>query len=82
MTICKNSIHQPQAFTLPMPVKRMLRRKEVEHKTGLSRATIYRLMRIGLFPKCTCIGIRAVAWDEQEVDAWLSERSRKRTSSA
>lgn len=82
MTICKNSTYHPPAFTLPMPVKRMLRRKEVEHKTGLSRATIYRLMSINLFPKCSRIGLRAVAWDEQEVDAWLSERQGKRTSSA
>jgi len=54
--------------------KRMLRRKTVEDKTGFSRTTIYRLMNQGLFPKCIRIGIRAVAWDEQEIDAWIEER--------
>jgi len=76
MRMRENSI-QPQFSDSPMPFKRMLRRKEVEHKTGLSRATIYRLMRKDLFPQCSCIGMRAVAWDEQEVDAWLIERQRE-----
>lgn len=70
---------EPQLVTSPMPFKRMLRRKEVEHKTGLSCRTIYRLMSMGLFPKNSPVGIRAVAWDEQEVDAWLE--ARQRTSS-
>lgn len=71
----KNSV-KPQSTktSFPIPVKRMLRRKEVEHKTGFSRATIYRLMRLGLFPQCSRIGIRAVAWDEQEIDTWMQER--------
>lgn len=68
---------EPQLVTLPMPFKRMLRRKEVEHKTGLSCRTIYRLMRMGLFPKNSPVGIRAVAWDEQEVDAWLQARCKR-----
>ncbi|CAK7032452.1 helix-turn-helix transcriptional regulator [Saezia sanguinis] len=54
--------------------KRLLRRKVVEDKTGFSRTTIYRLMREGLFPQSVRIGIRAVAWDEQEIDAWIEER--------
>ena len=52
-------------------LKRMIRRKDVERKTGLSRTTIYRLMSINKFPRCVRIGIRAVAWDEQEIDGWM-----------
>jgi len=79
MLTCKDNI-QPRLPTMPMPVKRMLRRKEVEYKTGLSRATIYRLMRIDHFPQCSRIGLRAVAWDEQEIDTWLNKRQGKCTS--
>ena len=30
---------------------RLLRRREVEDMTGLSRSSIYRLMKLGLFPR-------------------------------
>ena len=52
-------------------MKRMIRRRDVERKTGFSKTTIYRLMNINKFPRCVLIGIRAVAWDEQEIDDWM-----------
>lgn len=73
----RKSSTQPQLCTVPMSFKRMLRRKEVELKTGLAKTTIYRLMQQGLFPKNYSVGIRAVAWNEQEIDDWLQAQPGK-----
>ena len=55
---------------------RLLRRTEVERYCQISRSTIYRLMREGLFPEPLRIGPRAVRWSEQELMAWLARRPR------
>ena len=57
-------------------IKRVLRLKEVRHKTGLGRSTIYRWMDEGKFPKPVRLGARSVAWIEHEVDEWLMSRSK------
>jgi prophage regulatory protein len=54
--------------------RRILRRAEVEQKTGFKRAHLYTLMREGRFPKALRLGIRAVGWDSAEIDAWIAER--------
>lgn len=65
----------------------ILRRKQVEARTGLSRSTIYSRIngtRPGehdpTFPKPISLGAKAVGWIESEVDAWITaqiEKSRK-----
>lgn len=58
---------------------RILRRDEVERKTGLSRSGIYERTnpngRPGYydptFPKPLKLGPRAVGWLAHEIDAWL-----------
>ena len=40
---------------------RLLRRREVEELTGLSRASIYRLMRRGRFPRPVRVSATAVS---------------------
>ena len=52
--------------------KRILRRKQVENRTGLSRSTIYLRIQEGSFPKQIRLGTRAVGWLEHEIDAWLA----------
>ncbi|WJV25675.1 MULTISPECIES: AlpA family transcriptional regulator [Pseudomonas] len=54
--------------------RRILRRPEVEAKTGFKRAHIYNLMQEGKFPKPIRLGIRAVGWDSFEIDQWIAER--------
>ena len=54
----------------------MLRRVEVEEICGLTRSTIYRLMRAGKFPEPIRIGPRAVRWPKQELYDWISTRPR------
>lgn len=58
--------------------RRILRRAEVEAKTGFKRAHIYRLMNQGKFPKAMRLGIRAVGWDSAEVDQWIADRRNDR----
>lgn len=55
------------------PIK-ILRRKQVEKRTGLSRSTIYLYMDEGLFPKPISLGPRAVGWLENEIQEWLAAR--------
>jgi prophage regulatory protein len=49
----------------------ILRRKQVETRTGLSRSTIYARIAEGTFPSPIELGGRAVGWIETEIDAWL-----------
>jgi len=50
----------------------ILRRKQVEARTGLSRSTIYARVADGTFPKPINIGPRAVGWVETEITDWLT----------
>lgn len=56
------------------PKKRFIRITKVMDKTGLSRSTIYARIATGGFPKPISLGGRAVAWVEQEIDAWIMAR--------
>lgn len=54
---------------------RFLRFMDVRERTGLSRTTIWRLERRGIFPKHRRISPNVVGWLEQEVNAWMLERA-------
>lgn len=66
--------------SVPVPVfeRRILRRDEVEAKTGFKRAHIYNLMKAGKFPKALRLGVRAVGWDSLEIEQWIAERRNQR----
>ena len=51
-----------------------LRRPEVVKKTGLSYPTIWRKERAGDFPRRRRLGPNAVAWVDDEIDAWIKSR--------
>lgn len=53
---------------------RLLRINDVIATTGLSRATIYRLVQAGTFPKALRLTARAVGWWERDVEEWLDSR--------
>ena len=57
---------------------RILRRVEVEAKTGFKRAHIYNLMKAGKFPKAVRLGVRAVGWDSVEIEQWITDRRNER----
>lgn len=53
----------------------ILRRKQVEARTGLSRSTIYTRIAEGSFPRPIELGGgRAVGWIESEINAWIQAR--------
>ncbi len=54
--------------------RHIMRRDEVERKTGFRRAHIYNLMKEGKFPQAKRIGLRAVGWDSLEIEQWVAER--------
>ncbi len=56
----------------------ILRRKQVEKRTGLSRSTIYLRLKEGTFPRPISLGARAVGWVENEIEAWLASRVESR----
>jgi len=74
-------------MTDPKPL-RVLRRHEVEQRTGLSRSSIYARLQLNprrptdvdpTFPRPISLGARSVGWIESEVEAWIQaniDRSR------
>lgn len=54
--------------------ERHLRRPAVQLATGLSRSSIYDLMKHDKFPRPKRIGARAVAWSETDIIGWLASR--------
>lgn len=63
----------------------ILRRKQVQARTGLSRSSIYAKLRPNLrrpgdydptFPKQISVGTKAVGWIEAEVNAWITSKVR------
>lgn len=53
-------------------MEQILRRRDVERLTGLSRSTIYSQMTQGKFPRPVRLGIRAVGWRSGDIEAWLA----------
>ena len=53
---------------------RILRRPEVELRTGLSRSAIYALMSKQQFPASIPLTAKAVGWLESSIDRWINER--------
>ncbi len=54
--------------------KRILRLREVLSQTGLSRSTLYTLVKANDFPRMINLGPRSVGWLESEVDEWIAQR--------
>ena len=50
---------------------RLLRRREAEEITGLSRSTIYRMLKTGQFPQPVRVGRKAVRWKLSDIIAWM-----------
>ncbi|MFD2231352.1 helix-turn-helix transcriptional regulator [Alkalimarinus sediminis] len=58
----------------------ILRRKQVEARTGLSRSTIYDKLNPNSprydsnFPRSIKLGVGAVGWLSSEIEGWLQSR--------
>ena len=76
--------------TIIKPKHRFIRLNEVMSRTGYGRASIYRKMEDGSFPKSIKLGgaptnpckfvCRAIAWIEDEVEQWIESRIEERNS--
>ncbi len=64
----------------------ILRRKQVEARTGLSRSSIYAKLRHNpkrpsdfdpTFPRPVSIGAKAIGFIESEVEAWIAAQIQK-----
>lgn len=55
-------------------IPRILRRRDVERLTGLSRSSIYQLAADGLFPPPVKLGKRASGWDAAAVTEWIEAK--------
>lgn len=54
--------------------RRILNHNAVLDRVPLSRTTLWRMERAGLFPIRIQISPNRVGWIEAEIDAWLEER--------
>ena len=58
-------------------MQRILRRRDVETLTGLSRSTLYAMMADGNFPSPIKLGKRAVGWQDTDLTEWIASRPKK-----
>ena len=72
---------ETKQITPPTPL-RVLRLREVEERTGLKRASIYRRGKVGTFPKPISLGRNSTGWIESEVEAWLADLVAQRDAQA
>ena len=60
---------------LPLPA--------VKERTGLSRSTLYEMMKAGTFPKPVKINVRKNGWIEHEVEtvmqSWIQSRNGRKS---
>ncbi|GKV77040.1 DNA-binding protein [Pectobacterium carotovorum subsp. carotovorum] len=53
--------------------QRLIRLPEVKRRTGFGKTWIYTLIKAGRFPSQVKTGVRAVAFIESEIDAWIEK---------
>ena len=61
---------------------RIVRSRELRNFVGLSRSTIWRLERAGLFPHHIRLGPRAIGWRLSEILGWLNRRAHNGSTDA
>jgi prophage regulatory protein len=59
------------------PHPRLLRLREVLHRTGMSRSRVYACMASEQFPRPVKLG-RTSAWLESEIEAWIAAKVAQR----
>jgi prophage regulatory protein len=67
--------HQVSNIIVPeIKQDRIIRAKEVQEITGLSRTTIWRLENQGKFPSRVSLGANSVGWELSEINNWINDR--------
>lgn len=65
-----------------MTIHTIIRLHQVKERTGLSRSTLYSLIKENRFPTSIAIGARAVGWLSSDIDAWIEARVKASRSHA
>jgi len=52
----------------------ILRSKQVQARIGLSRNTVYRLMKSGKFPRSIKITDKTVGWLKSDIDSFIASK--------
>jgi prophage regulatory protein len=55
------------------------RMKQLTEMVPMSKATIWRKVKAGTFPKPVKLGERITAWHMDDIEAWLAERHQEAT---
>lgn len=63
-----------------MSNQKILRLNSVIAHTGLSRSTIYAMLKNGNFPQSVKLGLRSVGWYEADIQGWISGRKVSRAA--
>ena len=58
--------------TMNVNLDRLIRLRDVAPLVGMSKATIYRKIALGQFPRPVGVGSSSVRWRMSEVDSWMS----------
>ena len=57
---------------------KILRKKDVTTKVGLSAIHIMRMVKLERFPAPLALGPASIGWLESEVDEWIQDRANRR----
>lgn len=63
-----------------MPIHQLqniIKRKDVEKVTTLSRSSIYRKMQEGTFPRPIRLGGSSIGWRADDIQQWIDERAQE-----
>ena len=59
---------------------KVLRRSEVQLRTGLPCSSLYALMAQGAFPQPIQLSVNRVGWLEHEINDWIAQCAQSRSS--
>ena len=66
--------HDGRVNVTPAKPGKLLRLPIVEERTGLKKSTLYAQVKAGNLSAPVRLSARAVAWREEDIDRWISER--------
>lgn len=69
----ERGVQPPRA---PVKPGSLIRLPTVMLRTGLGKTSLYALANAGKFPTSVRLSTRAVAWREEDVDAWIAGRAK------
>ena len=71
----RSSMRRPRSGLPPAKRsrERLVRIGEVLDRVPVNRATIYKWMKIGRFPRQVALGANSAGWYESDIDAWIAD---------